>query len=85
MLLLERSARTSLSVRNTDRPVRRRTRIIVPSPVRGNVPEYLDEVPFGAFGRLCEGAVQQPKPDHTTDVVRWLAMQSRRLHPSTLI
>jgi hypothetical protein len=85
MLLLERSVTTGLSVRNADRPRRRRTRIIVPSPVRGNVPEFLDEVPFGALGRLRKGAVHQPRPDHTTDVGRWLALQSPRVQRSTQI
>lgn len=85
MLLLERSAVSGPAVRNTAGPRRGRTRIIVPSPVRGNVPEFLDEVPFGALGRLNKGVVKQPRPDHTNDVVRWLALQPRTRDRRALI
>lgn len=63
---------------------RERTRIAVPSQVRGVVPEFLDEVPYGILGRLDRAAVMQPKPEHTTNILRWIALNGARDRDETI-
>ena len=56
---------------------RRRIRVVPSrhSPEGGEKSFLLDEVPFGAFGKLNEAAVHEPKPGATDEIVRWLAAQ----------
>lgn len=83
MLLLDNSSAVERG--DNQGRVRKRTRIVAPSAVPGVIPEFLDEVPFNALGRLNEAVVQQPKPEYSTEIIRWLSLQPHGMERNPLI
>ncbi len=56
---------------------RRRTRIVRRANCGIGMPQFLDEVEFGAFGKMSDEILFEPKSDCAGAIVHWLAMNAR--------
>jgi len=76
LLLVAREPRSRFEDGLEGKPTRTR---IVHSNVSGlGRPQFLDEVDFGAFGKLAETPLMEPRVDRAGAIVSWLALNPRR-------